>query len=417
MSTKRNAFMDDHQAGIRPRRGQPLRTLVNVVLSLVLLGAGIVLASYLNNNKPQAAKRASQDVAPWVQVTVVHPARQTVTVAAMGTVVPARELVVKPRVTGQIVALHPDFKPGGRIAAGERIVRIDPEDYRLRLAQKRREVAEARYELKMEQGYQDVAAREWALLGTGRTGDPADAELALRRPHLEKAQAAVAAAEAELVQAERDLVYTEVRAPFNATVRSKETALGAQVSTGDRLAVLVGTDRFWVQVSLPTDRLDWIWIPSRAGEAGSPATVVYHGSRRRPAKVIRLLSELAPEGRMAQVLVAVDDPLGLDSPEGLPPLLIGEFVQLEIQGRTLEGVYRIPRGALHDGRQIWLADADDRLEVRDVIPVWRDRELSPGERLVVSDLAAPAAGMQLRIEPAAGPAHAQNEPRQGGVKP
>ena len=409
----------DHRAG----SGRKIRTLLNIVLSLAVLGTGIAVASYLANNKPQARKRPPVDMAPWVQVVTIVAGSQTVNVSAMGTVVPARELVVKPRVAGLIVAVHPEFKPGGIIAAGERIVQIDPEDYRLRLAQKQLAVAEARYELKLELGHQAVAAREWALLGGPQAADGQDAELALRQPHLEKAQAAQAAAEAELAQAQRDLEYTAVRAPFNAVVRSKETAVGAQVSTGDRLAVLVGTDRFWIQVSLPADRLEWVTIPTRTGQAGSPAAVIYQDRQRRDGKVVRLLGELAPEGRMAQLMVAVDDPLGLRATAGRPPLLIGEFVRVEIQGRRLDAVYRIPRAALRDGRRIWVADEKDRLEVREVAPVWRDRQtvlldrgLSPGERLVVSDLAAPVTGMSLRIEAPAAVPGAQG-PAVGGRTP
>ena len=142
-----------------------------------------------------------------------------------------------------------------------------------------------------------------------------------------------------------------MRTSFNAVVRSKDTAVGAQVSTADRLAVLAGTDRFWIQVSLPTDRLEWITIPTRSGGAGSPVSVIYQERHRRDGQVVRLLGELAPEGRMAQLLVAVDDPLGLKGPAGRPPLLIGEFVRVEIQGRRLDGstAFRAPACATAAG--------------------------------------------------------------------
>jgi len=383
------------------RRG--MRTLINVVLSLTVIGAGLAAANYLQQTAPRAKKRPPVEAAPWVRTMTVAPGDETVTVSAMGTVMPARELMVRPRVGGEVVAVHPEFRPGGLLAAGARLVRIDPEDYRLRLAGAERAVADARYELALEMGRQAVAAREWELLGEGRPADSREADLALRRPHLEKARAALAAAAADLARARRDLAHTDVPVPFNAVVRSKDTALGAQVSAGERLGVLVGTDRFWVRVALPVDRLRWIRIPGHAGESGSPVTVISRSDGPRGGRVVRLMGELTPEGRMAQVLVTVDDPLGLAGAG--TPLLIGDFVEVRIQGRTLSGVYRVPRSALRDGDRIWIADDADRLRIREVSPVWRgpdsvllDAGLAPGERLVVSDLASPVNGMTVRSE-------------------
>ncbi len=56
-----------------------------------------------------------------------------------------------------------------------------------------------------------------------------------------------------------------------------------------------------------------------------------------------------------------------------------------------------------------MADAQDRLDVRPVEPVWREADavllregLAPGERLVVSELPSPVPGMALRTQPPPG---------------
>ena len=47
---------------------------------------------------------------------------------------------------------------------------------------------------------------------------------------------------------------------------------------------------------------------------------------------------------IAQVLVTVNDPLALEGASaGLPPLVIGSFVQVSLQGRLIEDVARIDR--------------------------------------------------------------------------
>ena len=83
---------------------------------------------------------------------------------------------------------------------------------------------------------------------------------------------------------------------------------------------------------------------------------------------------------------------------------------MEIQGETLADIYQIPRSALRDNSTIWLVDADGTLQIKPVVTVWSDDRhvlihdrITPGDRLVVSDLAVPVAGMQveaIRSQPA-----------------
>jgi hypothetical protein len=123
--------------------------------------------------------------------------------------------------------------------------------------------------------------------------------------------------------------------------------------------------------------------------------------------VARLLSDLETEGRMARILVEVPDPLGLKaSNRDRTPLLIGEYVRVEVMGRKLDGVFQIPRTALKDNSSIWIVSQNQTLEIRKVRPVWRDADvvllqngLKSGEQLIVSDLPAPVEGMTVRVEP------------------
>ena len=60
---------------------------------------------------------------------------------------------------------------------------------------------------------------------------PEDGDLALRKPHLEKALADLAAAEADLRQADLQLERTRLAAPFNAILRARHVTVGVP---GDR---------------------------------------------------------------------------------------------------------------------------------------------------------------------------------------
>jgi hypothetical protein len=155
------------------------------------------------------------------------------------------------------------------------------------------------------------------------------------------------------------------------------------------------------------DRLNWIMIPHNSEEAGAKVRISYRNGFELNGTIIKLLGELGAEGRMARVLVEIKDPLGLNSIEkSRPPLLIGEYVRLEIEGRKLNNVYRLPRTALRDNTRIWLVSKDGKLEIRNVETLWRDAQtvlltdgLQPGEQLIVSDLSKPVDGMQLQVAP------------------
>jgi hypothetical protein len=120
--------------------------------------------------------------------------------------------------------------------------------------------------------------------------------------------------------------------------------------------------------------------------------------------VIRLLGDLDPVGKMARLLVEVADPLGGAGGEGGPlPLLLGAHVSVEIEGPRVEDVVAIPRVTLRDGDAVWLSRGG-KLAIVPVEVVWGTEnrvfvrgDVTPGDDLVVSRIAAPVAGMALRV--------------------
>ncbi len=388
--------------------GKGGRWVFNLFICLVVIGAGIAGAAYISKSSPKARKRPPAKMAPLVRVATVNPVDHQVTVQAMGTVIPAQEMILKTRVAGEILSVHPEFAEGGFFKKSEQVLVIDPADYKVAYARKKSAVTNAEYAWRLELGHQAVAKREWELLGGGKSSDGLDLELALRKPHLAKVKAELTAAKAELKRAALDLERTKIHAPFNAIVREKNVEVGSQVSAQGALATLVGTDVYHIRVSVPSDRLSWIDIPRRSQDTGADVVIGYRNGFERKGTVFKLLSDLESQGRMARVLVSVQNPLGLAQPDaGQPPLLIGEYVRVDIQGRQVDNVYRIPRSALRDNRHVWVVGDDGTLEIRNVDTVWRDARtvlikegLQPGDRLIVSDLPTPIAGMPLKLESA-----------------
>ena len=369
---------------------------VTAVVSIGLIAVALLMAAILVKTKPTAEKKPPQKRAELVDVQSLKLTDETVVLHLTGTVTPAKQVRFRARVSGEVIAIDPGFIDGGLIAQDAAILKIDPIDYELALVQSQSALEKARFDYKIELGRQDVAKREWELLKPEGEVSELEMELALRTPHLKASKAALQAAEANLKKAELNLERTEISSPFNAMVLSRGANLGSQAAQQDVLAELAGTDTYWVTVSVPVDRIEWITIP------GSTAHIYSGNSGVREGTVIKLLGNLEEKGRMARLLIEVKDPLALlPENEGKKPLLLGEYVRADIDGRVLSEVFSIPRNALRENGQIWLA-TDSKLDIRTVNVLWRDAErvllqndVTDGEQLIISDLTAPINGMDV----------------------
>lgn len=383
------------------------RKLIGSLLPLIVLAGGVAGAIYYYYTGPKPKQRPAGRNVPLVRATRVAPSQRRVVVRAMGTVVPARQIVLQPRVNGEIVRISDDLIPGGLLDADRFVLEIDPTDYDLAVKRLSGEVARAELAWRLELGQQAIAQTEYELLSENKPIDGPDKDLILRKPHLAMAKSVLAAARASKAQADLDLARTTIAAPFNATVLAKHVDVGAQVTTATKLATLVGTDEYWLQVAIPVSRLKWLTIPRAGNGKGSAARIFddtgWGPGVHRVGHVTRLLGDIEPEGRMARVLVTVPDPLALKPGKtDRPAMLLGALLRVEIDAAELDGVFEIPRRALRNGSQVWILDKKDKLEIREVDVAWRDRErvlvrsgLAAGERLITSDLATPIEGMDL----------------------
>ncbi|MCP4750562.1 MAG: HlyD family efflux transporter periplasmic adaptor subunit [Proteobacteria bacterium] len=397
-------------------RNNSVRTLFKLIIVVLILGGGGMAAKKLIETKPVAKRKPISVGSPLVEVKTVHPVQRRVQIMAMGTVIPAKEVIIQPQVAGPIMEMNPRFVPGGKFKGGEVLLKIDPRDYQIALNFKKSEMVRAQVEMEVEQSRQTIAKKEWRLLGSEIRTSKAGRDLALRKPFMKTAKAVLASARIGIRKAELDIERTVVTVPFNASVREKFVDLGQQVGPGGRLATLVGTDEFWIQISVPVGQLSWISIPGTNADVGSNVVIIHEMKTtktqiRRKGRVVRLLANLDPVGRMARILVTVDDPLGLNIGEGKkkPPLLLGAYVNVEIYGPLIENVFEVDRKALRENDRIWIMTPKHKLAIKKVNVVWRRKDdvlvrgIRSGSQIITSRIPAPVAGMVLKlstVEPA-----------------
>ncbi|GAB6140433.1 hypothetical protein JCM14076_11620 [Methylosoma difficile] len=376
---------------------------------LIILVAGAVSAYWLSH-KPRAERAPVKAVLPLVDVLQPKAADFQTTIEVMGNVIASQSVNLTPRISGMVIGIGANFIEGGLLKEGEQLVELDPTDFLLAIKQSENDLAKARYNLQVEQGQQAIVRREFQLLGQDLKAQEQD--LVLRKPHLQAAQAAVAAAEASLKQAHLNLERTKPVAPFNAIITTRNANLGAWMSafsTGTPLAKLVGTDTFWVNVSVPVDKLRWIKIPGINSQQGSPVKISYETGWGkdvyRDGVVKRLQAELEPEGRMAKLIIEIDDPLVLKAAnKKLPPLMLGTYVRVDIPGTVLKDAIELPDAIVHDGQYLWLLTPEQTLDIHPIQPLWHDHgniylskaQLPEGAKVIISDLSAPVQGMALR---------------------
>jgi len=377
-----------------------------VVVMLVLAGGSAVMIVLIKSRAKPQKKEMVELVTPITAVSAMAH-NETVTVAAGGTVKPAMKIDLRPQVSGQVIEVAADLQPGGYFSAGDVLIKIDPRDYELAVVQRRAELARATFELENEKGRGSIAAREWELLGEDLKVTPEGRDLTLRKPHLKNAEAALEGAKSALSLAELNLERTVIHAPFNGMIQMENVDLGQMVNPSSQLAVLTGTDRYWVQASIPFDKIGFLQLPDRDGKGGAQATVTHSSggmNLEKTGRVIRLLGDLDMNGRMARLLIAVDNPLHGDGEDSQKPLFLNAYVQVAIQGFALADVVAIPPIGLRDGNQVWIKTDDNKLEIRKVDVAWVEDNLvlignglKADESVITSRIATPVPGMKLKL--------------------
>ncbi len=388
---------DDHNEGNRLKR--------SVLISACILGSGLILLAIIYLTEPGAIREGATKETPMLAETTeaqFGDFRPRLTV--MGTVRPAEEIVLRPRVEGTIIERSDSFIPGAFVEKGEVLVLIDPDDYHTAVQQRRSELRQAEAALQLERGRQNTAREEFKLIERNLSEE--QKSLVLREPQLQDAVAAVESAKAALRLAELQLERTSVAAPFPAQVVERSVNVGSQVAPGDPLARLIGIESYWVEGTVPLSQLDRLTFPEKAGTKGSNVVVrnrtAWPPGAARSGSLYSLIGELENQTRMARVLIEVANPLAHGAAQDTPKLLLGSFVEARIETKKLEGVFRLNRDFVRKNDTVWVME-DSRLSIRNVEVAFRDKEfayiskgIQRGEQIVTTNLATVVDGASLR---------------------
>lgn len=398
-----------------------MKRVIRFLLPVLVIGAGVGAAATLIQMRPQATRQAGEaaDKATRVEFITAHAQRSAVRIQASGTVAPARQVLLSSQVSGKVTWVAPQVVEGGLLKKNQKLIHIDDRDYKLAAVREQSRVEQLGLELQLEESRGQIAKQEWELLGNGKAAS--DSALALRKPQLENAKRQLEAAKLAVQQANLQLERTRLFSPFQAMVISENVEVGQVVAPGAQIATLIGTKSFWVKVSVPVAKLQWIRFRD-ANQSGSSAQVIQStgGAReiRRSGEVLRIAGPLDPKTRTASLIVEVKNPLG---GEGLP-LLPGAFVEVDITGQAASDTFMLPRESIHEGGRVWVIDSDDRLQPKNIEVAWRTADqvfvqqgLREGDRILKTAIATPIAGMLVTAQPTVSPSGNPQSDRAGAA--
>ena len=382
----------------------------------VLIAAFLVSVA-LGQFKSEPPKLATPDISLPVKTIIATERDKQFWIYSQGTVTPRTSIVLVAEVSGAILQVARNYVVGGVFKKGEVILELDSTEYEVRVSRAKANLARSMTKMTLEEARAIQAAEEWDRTGQPRTKAPA---LSLRTPYLHEAKAEVEQAKSELLQADKLLEKTLVRAPYDAMISSKSVDLGSFVTVGSQLGELFAIDRAEVRLSI-TDRdlallaedpmvsdasFDTnLGVPSAAKEITLSSQ--FKGRKQYwSANIIRSEGVIDPKNRSRYWVAQIDDPYGLYKSSSNPQLTVGSFVSAKIPAAKHSGIFAIPRNALYNNNQLAIVDhvegdeQSKRLSFQSVHIYSYDDEhayidsgLTNGTEIIITPIGIPIEGM------------------------
>jgi multidrug efflux pump subunit AcrA (membrane-fusion protein) len=420
------------------------------LLALPPIAIAIAAAAWMIASAPGPAQVEGDAPALPVRVMTVAAVDLRPTATAWGNLRAADSWVAVAEVQGEVIWRHPDLEPGRLIPEGTEVLRIDPADYELALAQSladlaaleaervqlAAEVGNTRRILLLEQnrlalGETDLertrtlVARgavpqsradeaERATLLARRTVAELENTLALAPSREARIAAQVARSEAAIDRARRSLNRTTLTTPFDLRVTEVAAEQFQTIATGQVVIRADGIAAAEVVAHLPIDSFRRLVGDAPEGTAladmmrDMPVTHIdvtlsplSDRTQVWTARVVRIEGALDAHARTVPVVVRVADPYeGADPPRRLP-LVPNMQLQVSFLGAPLAGVIAIPEVAMHGGT-VRVLGTDNLLELRPVTAAFAQNGrvviaagLLQGDRVVLDDIAPAIPGTVL----------------------
>lgn len=344
--------------------------------------------------KPPEEKPAT-DNTQLVSVAPVIVEPVSIEVSSYGIVSSKNETELVSQVSGVVVELSDKFQRGGFVNKGDLLAKIDPSDYEAALIEAQANLASAKASLEQEKAQGQVAADEWR-----RISKEPPSSLSLRKPQLAQELARVKASEAAVKRAKRNLERTNIIAPYDALVASRNIGLGSFASMGTNLGKVMSISTAEIRLPVANNQLQYLIdqgygavVELTADSAGQ--TMTWQGT------IVRNEGVVDSKSRMSYLVAEIADPYARTAEH--EALKFGSYVNAKIAGIKVAEASIVPRHLINNGR-VAVLSADKTLQYKTIEIIREDGRdvivgdgLDSGDQLIITALDYPVEGMKLAL--------------------
>ena len=342
---------------------------------------------------------------PAPKVTVAHPLRQEITryLETSGNLASVNSTNLVARVAGFVQEVK--FKDGETVKAGQPLFVVEPQPYEIALEQAK--AAEASADATVTQAQADYA-RQTQLQ---RQDFASKATLESSTATRDSALAVQRQKEADTKQAEINLGYTQVKAPFDGIVTARQVSVGELVGMGSPtvLATVVQLDPIYVNFNVSEQ--DVVRLRAGIRERGTTEAEL-----RKMTIEVGLVNQTGypHKGTLDYAYPGVTSSTGTLAVRGVLPnpdriLLPGYFVRIRVPLSKEPDTLLVPDMAIGNdqgGRYVLLVGKDGIVEQRK-IEIGETRGdlrivtqgLSADDSVIVSGVARAVPGQKVEAEP------------------
>jgi RND family efflux transporter MFP subunit len=347
---------------------------IKLVIPLGIVIAAILLAALMVDSREELKPGDAAQPLPHVQALAVTLSQVPIEIIAHGNVTSRYELDLASEVTGRVVWVAAEFEPGEVVAAGTVLLRIDPVNYQLALAQAKAALASA-----------DMAL--------------ADARALKRQAAISEGELNIEAARQRIRKAEQDLAYTEIKAPFAAVIDKQLVEPGQFISTGQPVARLLSSDV--AQVTLPLTPADAGFLEMSIGTPVTLRAQIGEQQQQWQGTLARVEARVDQQSRVLPVVVEVKTPYDTSvHPQRLP---LGLFVEAALPGQPARDAVRLPSSVLHADDTVFVV-AGNTLRRKRVNVIHREGDsvvinsgLDSGDLVVTTRMELMFEGMKVEL--------------------
>ena len=430
---------------------QSLRFLIWLVIPGAILYGGYIFHQKLSSLRKKPSRVLHKNI-PLVEVKAITPQDIHLVVEGYGRVRPKKRWILTTEVAGRALFVSKKLKTGDFVRKGEVLIQLDAQENALkadkikaeieknqvkiehlqqekRNAQARLNLLEQNVELARIQKERSFQLKEsgagssqlWdrdqqAYLDQSNRFVELQNRSALIPIQIKEWEAQVKTLKVDLAQVELDQKRAKVKAPFDARVRSAQAEVGELIKAGTSLAVLEDYHSVEIPVMIPladfyklglsTQEIQQLsqYLPELKVQVFSKVAK-QNFSWGEQARITRI-EPLDEESQTIPVIVEVKEPWQEKNSTGIthPILMTGSFCRIEMTGKKLNDVLLIPRSILNEKNRIYTIK-DKRLEIKTI--QWEytyknqiivQQGLEPGEKVVLTLLAFPVSGMEVRTQ-------------------